>query len=143
MNTEPIRAWRFVHPDEQISGGQTGLTISAQGRIQLVQGDEAVRQGILLLLSTKPGERVGRPDYGCPLDRLVFSPNDDTTAGLAMHYVRQALDRWEPRIEIIRLDAGPNPEVPEVMDIYLQYRIRATNNERAILSSLNLQEAEV
>jgi len=46
------------------------------------------------------GERVLRPEYGCDLHRLVFSPNDATTAGLAVHYVRAALLRWEPRIEI-------------------------------------------
>ena len=40
-----------------------------------------------------------RPGYGCHLFRLAFAPNDDTTAGLAIHYVRQALERWEPRIE--------------------------------------------
>ena len=68
--------------------------------------EASVRQAILLLLSTRPGERVMRPTYGCDLHRLVFSPNDDTTAGLAIHYVRQALERWEPRIEVIRLDAG-------------------------------------
>ena len=68
-------------------------------------GDEAVRQSILLLLSTIPGERVMRPTYGCHLHRLVFWPNDDTTAGLAIHYVRRAVERFEPRVEVIRVDA--------------------------------------
>ena len=56
-----------------------------------VEGDDAVRQAILLLLTTRPGERVMRRTYGSLLHRLVFAPNDDTTAGLAIHYVRQAL----------------------------------------------------
>ena len=53
----------------------------------MIAGDAAIRQSIILLLTTTPGERVMRPDYGCPLHRLMFQPNDATTAGLAIHYV--------------------------------------------------------
>ena len=56
---------------------------SARGRLAMVEGNAAVRQAIQMLLSTAPGERVMRPGYGCDLQRLVFAPNDDTTAGLA------------------------------------------------------------
>src|ERR1017187_1926252 len=64
-----------------------------------------MRQALLLLLSTRPGERVMRPDYGCPLKGLGFEPNDDTTAGMAIGYIRRAIERWEPRVRIVRLDA--------------------------------------
>jgi hypothetical protein len=37
-----------------------------------------------------------RPDYGCELLTLAFAQNDDTTAGLAVHYVRRAIERFEP-----------------------------------------------
>ena len=67
-----------------------------------------------------------RPHYGCNLRSLVFSPNNDTTAGLAIHYVRQAIERWEPRVEVIRLDATQSPALPGQLEIYLEYRVRAT-----------------
>jgi phage baseplate assembly protein W len=94
----------------------------------MVEGAASVRQAILLLLSTRPGERIMRPYYGCNLHRLVFSPNDDTTAGLAIHYVRQALDRWEPRIDVLHLDAiaSSNKAYPGLLEIYLEYRLRST-----------------
>jgi uncharacterized protein len=136
------RAWRFFHPDLDSEAAMSGLSLSPRGRIQMAEDDEAVRQAILLLLSTMPGERVGRPDYGCPLHWLVFSPNDDTTAGLAIHYVRRALDRWEPRIEILELDAGPNTLIPEVLDIYLRYRVRTTGRTGEMVSSLGLMGEE-
>jgi Bacteriophage baseplate protein W len=94
--------------------------------IEMVAEDESVRQAILLLISTVPGERVMRPSYGCLLHRLIFSPNDDTTAGLAIHYVRQALERWEPRIDILRIDAQRNDDDPARLDVSLQYRVKAT-----------------
>jgi uncharacterized protein len=129
MSPRRYLAWRFVHPDLVTAQAiaSAGLQVSPQGRIETVEGDASVRQAIQLLLSTSPGERVMRPGYGCHLRRLVFSPNDDTTAGLAIHYVRQALERWEPRVDVLALDATRDPESPERLDISLHYRVRATN----------------
>lgn len=99
----------------------------------MVEERESVRQAILLLLSTMPGERVMRPEYGCDLEKLVFAPNDDTTAGLAMHYVRQAVTRWEPRVEVLRVDAVRKEEDPGRLDIVLEYQLRAlVSTERLV-----------
>lgn len=119
------RAFRFAHPDwdpEEVPG----LALAATGSVAMIQGDAAIRQALLMLLSTRPGERIMRPTYGCDLHRLVFLPNDDTTAGLAIHYVRQALERWEPRIRILKLDAGSEPDRPEMMWMRLDYEVRET-----------------
>lgn len=138
MSTVRYRAWRFVHPDLDTPEEHAGLGLSPRGGIAMVDDHDSVRQAILLLLSTIPGERVMRPDYGCQLHRLVFSPNDETTAGLAIHYVRQALDLWEPRIEVLRLDAERNKENPEQLMISLEYRVRATQQTKATIFSLSL-----
>jgi len=114
------RAWRFVHPDVVLDDGASsgGLQVTPRGRIEMVEGDESIRQSLLLLLSTSPGERVMRPDYGCSLRHLVFGPNDDTTAGLAIHYVRRAVERWEPRVEVLTVDARI---VIASVDTYLRF----------------------
>src|SRR5688572_19775796 len=132
MNVPRYRAWRFLHPDIDVPEEFAGVGISPTGGIDMVDDQASVRQSILLLLSTIPGERVMRPDYGCELHRLVFSPNDNTTSGLALHYVRQALDRWEPRAQITHLDAGPNPEYPERLEIQLEYRLRRTQHRNEL-----------
>lgn len=125
------RAWRFQHPDFDLSAPSVGLCTSTTGGIDMIDEHASVRQGILLLLSTAPGERVMRPDYGCDLNQLVFMPNEATTHGLAIHYVQRALDRWEPRIEILRLDATRSEADPSCMDIVLEYRVRgAPSGER-------------
>jgi phage baseplate assembly protein W len=126
MSTPRYRAWRFIHPDLDTPEAHAGLGLSPRGSIAMVEDHDSVRQAILLLLSTLPGERVMRPEYGCQLYQLIFSPNDETTAGLAIHYVRSALDLWEPRIDVLQLDAGRNPENPEQLTITLEYRVRAT-----------------
>ena len=92
--------------------------------------------------STSPGERVMRPDYGCDIYRLIFSPNDDTTAGLAIYYVRRALERWEPRIQVIRIDAERSPEAAERLDVIIEYRVVATQQLQALPFSINLAGEE-
>jgi uncharacterized protein len=134
-----------------------GLTLTPAGRVAMVCGDAAIRQSIMLLLSTIPGERVMRPDYGCPLHRLMFAPNDATTAGLAIHYVRQALTWFEPRIDIVCLDAvaaglavrdsgresaaaqpADEPYDPAMLVVSLTYKVKATNRVAELKFSVGL-----
>jgi phage baseplate assembly protein W len=132
------RSWRFFHPDVDAAGAFGGLRIAPTGGVEMAHGPAAVRQAVLLLLTTRPGERVMRPDYGCELHRLVFSPNDDTTAGLAIHYVRRALARWEPRVEVERIDAGRDEADPGRLVVRLDYRLRSTRELDRITFSLDL-----
>jgi len=138
MRRQPFRAPEFVHPDFDAGEGRSGLRLTSAGALAMVDGNRSVRQSVLMLLTTRPGERVMRPNYGCELDQLVFSPNDDTTAGLAIHLVRRALRRWEPRVDIVKLDATRNEEDPSRLDILLYYRVRPTSHEEHLVIPLQL-----
>lgn len=132
--------WRFF--DGPGAGQAGGPALTLAGGIAIVGGPARVRQALMLLLATVPGERVMRPDYGCPLDRLMFAPNDDTTAGLAIHYVRQSVGRWLPEVQILRLDAGRDPSGPAGrLWIWLDYRIRAAQLDDRLTLSLDLDGA--
>ncbi|HEX7975260.1 MAG TPA: GPW/gp25 family protein [Anaerolineales bacterium] len=145
MKPQRYRAFRFVHPDaellgeEQASGaGPGGLELTPRGSIEMVAEDDSVRQAVLLLLSTRPGERVMRPDYGCDIHSLVFAANDDTTAGIAKYHVRTALQKWEPRIDILRLDAQRDPSVLGLLVITLEYQVRTTRALEQLQVAVNL-----
>jgi uncharacterized protein len=142
MTPAPDRAWRFVHPDLDAPEAVAGLRINPQGGIDMVAGRDSVHQALLLLISTVPGERVMRPGYGCHLHRLLFAPNDDSTAGLAIHYVRRAVEQWEPRIEILHLDAYRDEAHPERLEIVLDYRVRMTRQRGSLAFSLDLMGEE-
>ena len=58
MNAGRYRAFQFVHPDFDVGEGHPGLQMAPTGGLATVEGDASVRQSILLLLSTAPGERV-------------------------------------------------------------------------------------
>lgn len=121
---------------------EEGLATTATGRLAMVHDDDAIRQAILLLLSTTPGERLMRPDYGSYLSRLLFAPNDHTTAGLAIHYVKQALARWEPRVEVEEVDADADPDIASRLNISLRYRVKQTLATEVIEYPLDLGEPQ-
>jgi phage baseplate assembly protein W len=141
MKSGSSRAWQFLHPDFSSSEGAPGLRILPTGTIAMVEEEASIRQAILLLLSTSPGERVMRPNYGCELHKLIFSPNDETSAGLAIHYVRRALELWEPRVDIVHLDALRDEDDPARLTVHLEYRVRMTQRLQEASFSVNLAEA--
>ena len=138
------RGWRFYFSELE-SGCDTrcGLSITPGGGVEMVRGDESIRQSLLMLLSITPGERVMHPDYGCNLHKLVYSVNDETTAGLAIHYVRKAIEKWEPRIHIIRLDARAGKIKPEQLDMIIEYRTINTKQSTSFVYSIDLTGKEL
>lgn len=145
MSSAIPRAWRFsfsnidTQEDTELHrSAYDGLSLNARGGVSMVAGDAAVRQALMLLLSTRPGERIMRPEYGCALHRLLFHPNDDTTAGLAIHYVQQAVERWEPRVIIDNIDAFPHPDEPYVLTVQLSYIVRDSQRQDQLALDLEL-----
>ena len=103
------------------------LRLDADGRIAINSLEDHVRQSILLILQTAKGERVMRPDFGAGLQTLVFSPVNAATAALVQHEVRDALVRFEPRIDILSVEVTSDQEEQNVLMINLQYRVRKTD----------------
>jgi phage baseplate assembly protein W len=90
--------------------------------------EDSIREGITLVLSTAKGERLMRPDFGCGIHELVFAPNDATTRGMAESEVREALLKWEPRIEVLRVAAISDDEEPGRLLVSVDYRVNKTDS---------------
>jgi phage baseplate assembly protein W len=105
----------------------TGLTfplqINVQGGLRLSWDHQDVREAIWIILRTELGERVYRPNFGCRLSELIFAPLNTRTLFLIKLYVQEALEIWEPRIEIDEITLDPDPVVGRV-DIQIDYRIK-------------------
>src|SRR6478672_9207203 len=84
------------------------LAVDAAGCIAMNSLESQVRQSILLILRTAPDDRVMRPEFGAGLNNLVFEPLNQATISLAQHYVKEALVRFEPRIEVLNVDVLVN-----------------------------------
>src|SRR5262245_33709375 len=98
------------------------------GRFSVVEYEESVDEAIQIILSTALGERVMRPSFGCGIHDLVFAPNSAATRGMAEHHVREALMRWEPRIDVLEVKAVTSGGQDEELLIGIRYRVRLTDN---------------
>lgn len=110
------------------AGWTSPVRLDKDGGIVLADPDEVVRQSIWMILSTAPGERLMRPDFGCGLQEQVFSPNSAATIGQIVNDVRRSLITWEPRIDVLDVDSIPDDTQPNCLLIQINYRVRTTNN---------------
>jgi uncharacterized protein len=68
--------------------------LDGRGRVRRSTGAELVRERILQVLFTAPGERVHQHDFGCGLLTMVFEPADPVVAAALEFTVGQSLLRW-------------------------------------------------
>ena len=119
-----------------------------QGHAAMVELQADVKQAIRIILGTEPGERVMRPDFGTPLRGFVFESMNTTNFELIRSCVEQALQRWEPRIDVHRVvvqpgGAGSAYERTRTgrLDIEIDYCIRTTNTKDNLVYPFYLTEA--
>lgn len=102
--------------------------LDAGGRTATTSEDDHVRDLVMQVLFTEPGERVNRPDFGCGLKMLVFAPSSDVLATTTQVLVKAALQRWlEDEIEVEEVAVEP---VEERLVVTVAYRLRTTGERR-------------
>ncbi len=109
------------------------LQVNARGEIALVSSDRDIEQSIRIILGTRPGERVMRPDFGCRAYELLFEPRNAATETRMQRYVVDAMRRWEPRIEVQSVEVFADTESDGALFVEINYIIGATHNERSIV----------
>ena len=124
------------------SGLAFPLGVDRRGGIALASGEQDIDQAIELILSTAPGERPMRPEFGCEVHDFVFDSIDAAMVGRVDGAVRAALDRWEPRIEVVGVDFDLDRAGEGVLEVTIAYRIRATNRERNLVYPFYVIPAE-
>ena len=74
-----------------------------------------------------------RPDFGCPIYEHVFAPADASMIGMIAFAVRNALARWEPRIEVLDVVVSRDESRPSLLYIDITYEISDTNDPRNLV----------
>lgn len=97
------------------------------GAIEVVSGDEDVRQSIHLILATVKGERVMRPDFGCGIHDLVFAAVSTQLIARVRREVEDALRTYEARIEVLQVAVATGGLAVGRLDVEIDYRVRTTN----------------
>ena len=109
------------------------LRTDARGRIALVSRDDELRESMRLILGTAFGERPMRPEFGCGIHDVVFSPADATTAGRVAYEVQASLERWEPRIDVLEVNVTFSDQSTSTMYVDVSYCARGTNDPRNLV----------
>ncbi|MGH7900289.1 MAG: GPW/gp25 family protein [Thermodesulfobacteriota bacterium] len=110
------------------------------GRISMSEYEQDIKESIWIILSTSKGERVMRPDFGCGIHDLIFAPINTTTVNLVENTVREALTLWEPRIELIKVEASTERSDEGKLLVSIDYRVRVTNNRFNLVYPFYLKE---
>ena len=108
--------------------------------VALTAHERNIAECIHLILNTQPGERPMLPDFGCALQDLVFKTNSAKTRHEAESIVRGALSKWEPRIDVQKVVARPDPNSPNQVRLNIDYLVRKSNNHQNMVHLLHLQE---
>lgn len=112
----------------------------SSGKIAMSEFEQDIREAIWIILSTAPGERVMRPEFGCGIHDLVFASMNKATLGAIEAGVRDALTRWEPRVDLIKIEISTAEAGNGKLLISIDYRVRETNNEFNLVYPFYLSE---
>ena len=118
------------------------FSVTVQGGIKLSAGTPNLEESIRIILRTGLGDRVYRPTFGCRLNEVVFEPLNIQTLLLIRLYVEEALESWEPRINIIEVRTDPDP-IRGKVDIEILYQPKDTHDTRSLVYPFYLLSTEV
>jgi phage baseplate assembly protein W len=102
--------------------------IKPSHEVAMLSDEPDIESSLKILLSTRQGERVMRPDYGCNLDELVFEPLTTTFKTYIKDLISTAILYYEPRIDVNRIDLDDTGELDGRILISIDYTVRSTNS---------------
>lgn len=94
---------------------------------EMVSDEDDIRQSLLIILSTKKGERIINPDFGCGINELVFEEIDTAIRQQIIDLVTMAILYYEPRINLLEVNVALDEQLDGRININLDYVIKTVN----------------
>lgn len=119
-------------------GAPYPLVKHPRGFFRTQSGINQIKSDLLQLLLTEPGERVMMPEFGTPLRKFLFEPNDFSVLQQVREVIANSIGAWEPRIAVQDIEVTNGQDVKSSLDNYdlkqdlehiLLIKIRFTNFE--------------
>lgn len=124
------------------SGVAFPIATTVQGGIKLSAAEINLEESMMIILRTSLGERVYRPNFGSRLAELVFEPLNIQTLLQIRLFVEEALEMWEPRIDLIEVRTNPDP-IKGRVDIEIVYQPKGEFDRRSLVYPFYLQMPEL
>lgn len=106
----------FTYVDLHLDIAEAPLQVGGKdptpsGRDIEVSYDEfAIKNSLINIFNTIPGQRFLIPEFGCDLYGYLFEPVTDMTGRMIARTVLQAIQRWEPRVVVSKVNVEGFPD---------------------------------
>jgi phage baseplate assembly protein W len=108
----------------------------------MAEGAESVRQGLMVLFRTQPGERIMRATFGCDLQQFLFSGITSELIAEIRSQIHDSILRYEPRADVTDIQVTPAADKPGQLDIVLQYRLSGSQIDQALVVQLDIRDGQ-
>ena len=98
--------------------------------------EEAIKSSVKNLISTRPFERPFHPEIGSQVYALLFEPLTDTSVPVLVSTIRNTIEIFEPRVDLIDVDVRDNPDLNE-LTVTLKFKITNSSNPITLKTSIS------
>ena len=110
----------------------------ARGELRYPSLEQSVREQVQVVLRTRPGEQLMRPEFGAGLEDFLHQPNTLATRRRIRDLIEQSLTRWEGRIILDRIEVWEVPEQPTRIRVEIAYRLRRTGAAQKLALTMDV-----
>ncbi|SEP23083.1 hypothetical protein SAMN05444671_4661 [Flavobacterium sp. CF108] len=96
--------------------------------VTMLKDESDIKSSLEILLSTKIGERIMQPKYGCNMDELLFNPLNRTLKTFVSELIKTAILYHEPRIDVEKIDITKGDDLSGELLVLIDFKVRATNS---------------
>ena len=96
----------------------------------------AIRQSLVNLILTRPGEKGFSPEFGSNVVDLIFENFDPVQMIRIQEDIRESIEAFEPRVNFVGLDFDTNNIDSNMISINLQFRLVNEQTLRSITIEL-------
>ena len=100
-------------PLERVSPGFKDISMTFQANplnFDLIglKNENAIARSVRNIVFTLPGEKFFDEEFGSRISATLFENIDDISANVIVDEITQSIERYEPRVELINVEAFPN-----------------------------------
>jgi len=103
------------------------------GAVEYAEGTDDIIKSIMLILDTQYREFPGNRGFGCGIDDLVFSSNDSANDLLFQHFVLDAIDTWEPRVQVMSVNINRSNSNRGILEIGIDFFVLQTREPASMV----------
>ena len=118
-------------PLERVSPGFKDISMSFQVNplnyaLIGLKNENAIARSVRNIVFTLPGEKFFDENFGSRISASLFENIDDITAGQIVDEITQSIENYEPRVNLLKVQAFPNFDNNQ-FDVFIIYEIIGTD----------------